>query len=237
MAVAAKPVHFAEAIDYLRRKLLVGTRAWTDVWQDAHALSFMVAGAMQEALVGDFHAAVTRAIAEGRTLADFRKDFDAIVERHGWSYKGGRGWRSRVIFETNVNSAYSAGRFQQAQRLKAQRPYLRYVHMDPNLTQEDSRHEHAAWHGIILPVDDPFWKTHMTPNGWGCRCKVQSLSARDLARYGFSVSKSAPEVKMVERRVNTPDGPATVKVPFGIDPGFAWNPGDPDTMPKDIFGR
>ena len=47
------------------------------------------------------------AIADGTTLDEFRDDFDGIVEKHGWSYNGSRGWHSRVIFDTNVNMAYA----------------------------------------------------------------------------------------------------------------------------------
>ena len=100
-------------------------------------------------------------------------------------------------------------------------PYLRYVHVDPELTQRWSRHEHAAWHGVILPVDHEWWKTHYPPNGWNCRCYARSLSERDLVRYGWTVSAEAPEsvnvIKFVRGR--------PIETPAGIDPGFAYNVG------------
>ena len=37
----------------------------------------------------------------------FREDFDAIVARLGWDYNGGRDWRTRVIYETNLNTSYA----------------------------------------------------------------------------------------------------------------------------------
>lgn len=41
-------------------------------------------------------------------------------------------------------------------------------------TQNDSkvRPEHAALHGVTLPITDPFWETYYPPNGWNCRCTV-----------------------------------------------------------------
>ncbi len=218
-----------EAVEFLRQKMRVPTRAWTDLWQEMHSAAFMIAGAQEAALVGDFHQAVLKAIEEGRTLAQFREDFDRIVATHGWSYKGGRGWRSRVIFQTNLRMAYAAGRWEQIQRVKETRPYLRYVHVDPELTQENSREEHAAWHDMVLPVDDPWWETHFPPNDWGCRCTVQSLNERDLERYGLTVSSSPPPPEMVERTISTAAGPRTVLVPEGIAPGFAYRPGTPPT--------
>lgn len=210
-----------EAIDFLRKKLNVPTARWTDLWQHQHSVAFTVAGAQSKALVSDFHDAVNKAIGEGRTLEDFRKDFDRIVEDHGWSYNGSRNWRSKVIFETNLRTAYAAGKWEQIQRVKQSRPYLRYVAVMDNRTRE----EHRGWHDMVLPADDPFWQTHFPPNGWNCRCTVQSLNERDLERYGLSVSPAAPPIEMVERVIRTADGPRTVLVPKGIDPGFAYRPG------------
>ena len=32
------------------------------------------------------------------------------IERHGWSHTGGRDWRSRIIYSTNIATSYAAGR-------------------------------------------------------------------------------------------------------------------------------
>jgi SPP1 gp7 family putative phage head morphogenesis protein len=220
---AAFSVNPVEAIDFMRKKVRVPTRAWTDMWQEMHSAGFAVAGAQSDALLKDFHEAVTKAIADGTTLETFRKDFDRIVAEHGWSYNGSRGWRSRVIFQTNLRTSYAAGKWEQIQQVKEDRPYLRYVAVMDGRT----RPEHASWHDTVLPADDPWWQTHFPPNGWNCRCTVQSLNDRDLERYGLSVSAAAPRSEMVERIIKTPEGPRTVLVPEGIDPGFGYRPGAP----------
>lgn len=217
----AGQVPFEEAIDFLRNKLRLTSRGWTDVWQEQNAVAFTVAGAQSAQLVADFHQVITRAIREGTTLAEFREDFDAIVEANGWSYRGSRGWRSRVIFETNLRTAYQAGRWQQAWDAREDRPYLRYVAVKDDRT----RPQHRAWHGTVLPVTAAWWRTHYPPNGWGCRCTAQSLSERDLARRGYTVTSPAPPLAEVERSVDTPDGPRSVSVPAGIDPGWSYNVG------------
>lgn len=220
-AVEREAVRFEEAIAFLRNKVGVPTNAWTDLWEAMHSVAFVVAGASTEAIVADFHQAVSSAIENGTTLATFRKDFDRIVREHGWQYRGSAGGRSRVIFETNLRMAYSAGRWAQIQRLKHLRPYLRYVTVD----DERVRPEHRKWHNVVLPVDHPFWLTHFPPCGWGCRCRVVSLNHRDLGRYGLKVSDQAPEVRYVAREIKTLDGPIYVQTPEGIDPGFGYNPG------------
>ena len=78
-------------------------------------------------------------------------------------------------------------------------PQLQY------LTVNDGRvrPEHAAWDGIIKPVDDEFWNSHMAPNDWGCRCRVIQLhqgKTTDLREHTAKVnrmraSKGEPAVK------------------------------------------
>jgi len=215
---------FREQIAFFLRKLQLGTQAWTDVYAAEHEVAFMVAGAMKASLLSDLHKAVRSAIADGTTLAQFRQDFDATVAKHGWDYQGGRNWRSRVIFETNVRQSYHAGREAQMAdpELKARRPYALYKHGDST----HPRPEHLAWDGLVLPVDDPWWNTHSPQNGWGCKCKKFLLNDRDVARRGLTVSGHAPEIEWEEQVVGARGpSPRVVTVPKGIDPGFEYRPG------------
>ncbi|MGH3802334.1 MAG: phage minor head protein, partial [Pseudonocardiaceae bacterium] len=185
----------------------VPTASWQDLQRGDHAHGFMVAGAARLDLLDDLRKAVDRAVLEGGTIADFRRDFDAVVARTGWQYQGGRNWRTRIIYTTNVRSAYMAGRWAQIQAIKHRRPYLQYVHND---SVRHPRPEHVAWHGTILPVDDPWWSTHYGPNGYGCQCTVRTLAQRDLERMG----KDGPD--------EAPTAPGDTA---GLDPGFDYNTG------------
>lgn len=226
MAGSVSPI---EAIRFLKSKVDVPSATWTDLWEAEHSAAFTVAGAMSDDIVSDFHDAVNKAIENGETIDDFRKDFDRIVEDYGWDYNGSRNWRSRVIFDTNMNTAYAAGRWEQIQKVKDQRPYLRYVHLEG---QAHPRPLHEAWDGTILPVDHEWWLTHYPPNGWFCHCTVQSLSDDDLDRFGWSVSDDAPASKMVDATIRLSDGSLkTIQTPEGIDPGFGYRPGE---MPASI---
>ena len=211
---------FAEQIAFFRRKLNLPTEGWTDIYKAEHDWAFVVAGANRDAIVADFRAAVERAIADGATLAEFRKDFDAIVAKHGWDYNGGRDWRSRVIYETNLNTSYAAGRYEQLQEA----PYWQYEHAD---WVTNPRHDHLDWDGLVLARDDPWWQTHYPPNGWGCQCSVRGLWPRDLQRLGKDAPDEAPAVRLLEREIGqrSINGPRTVRVPAGIDPGFEYAPG------------
>lgn len=223
MPIKAVNLPFNEQAQFFKRKLNLPTESWADIYTQEHDWAFVVAGANRDALVADFRTAVDKVIQDGATLEQFRKDFDSIVQRHGWSYNGGRNWRSRVIYETNLNSSYQAGRYEQLQAVKEDRPYWQYVHND---AVEHPRPLHQSWNGLILHADDPFWNTHFPPNGWGCQCRVIALSESDLKRMGRTVDE-APDVQYEEKTIGarSPNGPRGVRVPEGIDPGFEYIPG------------
>ncbi|MGJ8523022.1 hypothetical protein R84981_001715 [Carnimonas sp. R-84981] len=224
MAVSHGSLPFKEQIDYFRRKTNIPTRSWTDIYAGEHDNAFAVAGASKRQLLEDLRSAVERSINDGTTLEQFRQDFDGIVEAHGWQYNGGRGWRTNVIYETNLRQSYNAGRREQMSdpELRKRRPYGLYRHGD----SRQPRPDHLAWDGLVLPLDDPWWDTHDPQNGWGCTCKKFMLSERDVKRMGLTVSR-APHVEYVEQEVgkNSPNGPRKVRVPKGIDPGFESSPG------------
>ncbi len=212
---------FAEQIRFFRDKLNLPTAAWTDIFNEAHDHAFVIAGALRDALISDLRGAVDEVIAEGVTITTFRRRFDGVVKRHGWSYKGGRNWRTNVIYDTNLRQSHNAGRFNQQKEAAATRPYWRYRHNDG---VSNPRPEHQAWDGIILPHDAPWWDTHYPSNGWGCQCYVESLSPRDAQRLG-GVGEAPPiqwEDRVVGERGPTP---RTVRTPNGIDPGFGYTPG------------
>ena len=214
---------FEEQIAFFRSKVSLGTKSWTDVWEDGHDRYFVVAGAMRDELLSDLRGAVDQAISDGTTIETFRREFDDIVAKHGWTYKGGRDWRTRTIYETNLRSSYAAGRFQQMQDIADRRPYWRYRHSDAS---EVPREAHLRWDGLVLRHDDPWWESHYPPNGWGCKCYIETLGPRDMERLGRSGPDQAPQIRT--RTVTVGEGgptPRTVEVPEGIDPGWAYAPG------------
>jgi len=209
---------FDAQIAFFKNKLALPTRTWTDIWQANHDHAFVVAGATKQAMLEDFQSAIQKAISQGTTLTEFRKDFDQIVTAHGWDYKGTRSWRTRVIYHTNLRGSYNAGRFEQLQRF----PYWQYHH---SIASQNARPQHLAWDKLVLPANHAFWLTHYPQNGWGCNCSVTGLSEARLKAKGLSVSE-APEIKMRKVEVGKNGlNPRTVDVPEGISPGFAYAPG------------
>lgn len=210
----------SDAIRFFRQKVNMPSKRWGELEAQAHGTQFAVAGATSRALLDDFRKAINKALVDGTTLSEFRKDFDGIVKRRGWAYNGSPGWRSAIIYETNLTTAYAAGRYQQMTTPEALDiyPYWRYRHH----ACQHPRPQHVAWDGMILPADDPWWNTHYPPNGWRCHCTVEPVSRRDLKRYNWTVSDAPP---LNEKPWRNPATGKIVQVPDGIDPGFQSNPG------------
>ena len=177
------------------------------------------------ALVEDLRAALDDALDGGGGLDGFRERFDDIVLKHGWDYRGGRNWRTRVIFETNLRTAHQAGRLKQMRDpdVVAVRPFWQYVHAVTRVPKTP-RKEHKALDGLVLRHDDPAWERIYPPNGWMCSCGVNTLSAAGLKRLGKDGPDPTPTLKM--RKVKDQVTGEWVEVPEGIDFGWDYQPGD-----------
>lgn len=89
----------------------------------------------------------------------------------------------------NANMAKKWKRFQRDKDLYAN---LKYDAVNDNQT----RAKHRAWDGVILPIDHPWWETHLPPNDWGCRC--------DAIQTDEPVTAEIPEGKIKAAFSNNP---------------------------------
>lgn len=208
--------------------------AWQDLVDANHGRYFTVAKAMQMSVLEAIREAVDRAIADGITLEQFIAELRPRLEELGWwgrqtmldpadgqfkSVQLGSPRRLRIIFDVNLRSAYAAGRWKTATERKSERPYLRYV----AILDKRTRPEHAAWHGTIKPVDDPWWEQHFPPCGWNCRCITVPVDERTMRRRGWTVSEDPPSPP--DRQWRNPRTGVVTTVAGGIDPGFGFNIG------------
>lgn len=92
----------------------------------------------------------------------------------------------RMVFRTNVQSAYSAGRDRASKdpELLEQRPYARYLSVGDGLTRPEHR-EYAERNGGIYRIDSPEWELVRPPpkaSPWNCRCSWVTLTAEQASR-------------------------------------------------------
>lgn len=228
------PLPPTEAVAFFRGKGLLESFAWQDVWQEEHAKAFTVAKAMRRDILQDIYEALDRALADGTTVEQFKKELTPILQAKGWwgrqemadpltgeirNVQLGSSRRLDLIAQVNMRSSYAAGQWERIERTKASLPFLLYDAVQDGRT----RPEHRAWDGTILPVDDPWWDTHYPPCGWRCRCGVIQLTAGMLERRGLTVTDTPP--RGAPRPWRNPRTGETIIVETGIDPGFAYNVG------------
>lgn len=209
---------------------------WREVWQEENAKAFTVAKAMSRDLLEDIREAVQKALDEGLTLKQFQDALRPRLVARGWWGRAmmtdpadgvakvvrlGSPARLRTIYQTNLRVSYMAGRWKRLERTKRAFPYLRYVAVKDTRT----RPEHASWDGTILPVDHPWWDTHFPPNGWNCRCDVQPVNDRTIARRGWEVTPDSDIPRRpIRDYVNRRTGEIT-RLEEGLDPGWSYNVG------------
>ncbi|MCK3654905.1 phage head morphogenesis protein [Pasteurellaceae bacterium Macca] len=134
--------------------------------------------------------------------------------------------RLETIYRTNMQSAYSAQRYQQMRDNADNRPYWQYSAVNDGRT----RPSHSAMHGLVYRYDDPFWHTFYPPNGFNCRCSVIALNDREIAQSNMTVGNSEGQLIETERQVNKTTRETTRALKLGDrvimpDRGFDTNVG------------
>lgn len=220
LASFGKPFAYQVAAYRLRLMQLAPTTGWDkEIWKAQHDRAFMVAGAMKADILADLAAMVGKAIAQGGTLDEFRRDFRAMVAAKGWQIskagqgtKGGEAWRTKVIYRTNMATSRAAGRL--AQLRAGGFKFFVYNHG----ASLEPREQHLAWDGLVLEADHPFWDTHAPPNGWGCSCYLTGARSRESAHRvgGKPEKKLPPDWRMADTKTGAP---------FGISRGWDYSPG------------
>lgn len=239
-----------EAIKYFEGKGYAIGFKWQDVWSEAHAKAFTVAGVTKLDVLQDIRAELDKAIRNGGTFQEFQNNLIPTLKQKGWWGKGkivdeGTGEiagkrlnprRLETIFRTNVQSAYMAGRYREQLASAATRPFWEYIAVLDNRT----RPLHRDLSGRIFRYDDAFWESFYPPNGWNCRCRVRTRSERDMDRRDLASSNSDGYMdtteQLIDRKGNTRsvpvyNDPITGK-PFTADPGFGFNPGRAAFQPE-----
>lgn len=238
-----------QALDYIKNKKLHPAFSYKDVWNEEHAAAFTVAKAMQIDVLSDIKTAVEKAIENGTTFEQFKKELKPTLMQKGWWGKKemtdpltgrpvnaqlGSDRRLKTIYSTNLRSAYQKGQYDRTMESDLH-PYLMYrigasVH---------HREQHLRWNNLILPKDDPLWNSIFPPNGYGCKCYTVAVTEARKQKYEQGgVPAYNPDTGKTERvPVQTTAPKANYKnyfnerkgtlerIPQGITPGFNWNQG------------
>lgn len=149
----------------------------------ARRKAFTVAGVMDLNLLNDAYKAIDKAVAEGATFADFQKEIGPKLEK---TWGGKDSSRLSTIFQTNVQSAYSAGRWRQLTDpdVLAERPIWQFDAVLDGRVSAICK----SLDGTTLPADDPFWETHHPPLHFRCRSGIISLTETEATARGLTAT-------------------------------------------------
>ena len=168
----------ANIINLLKRKKLLESFDYRDVWKQEHLNSFTVAKSMKYDILTDIHDALTEALHAGTTFQQFRKDIMPMLQKKGWwgyslmpdpktgeirKVLLGTPRRLETIYKTNMRTVRAAGQWDRIESTKKTHPYLLYQ-LGPS---REHRIDHKKWRDLLLSVGHSFWDTHYPPNGWG----------------------------------------------------------------------
>jgi len=150
---------FAEAIDALaQRTELLPKQEFLKLSGQARSKAWTVARVTDMQIMKDLHGAAGQAVEGGQSWREFIDSLQAIRQQRGWS--GLEPWHAQVVYETNVNQAWTAGRVTQARDAG-----VRYWRKLPSDSRAE-RAEHARLNGQIFAFSE------LSPPPWdfGCKC-------------------------------------------------------------------
>lgn len=201
-----------EAVSYLEKKGLKVTSDWREMSEEAHAKAFTISKMTDIELLNESKKVLETGIKEGWSGAKLERELTKKYKESGWWGKTvdkdgkevqlGSAYRVRTIVRQNVQSAYNASRYIKQLQDVDFAPYFRYK----AVMDDRTRPEHRALHNKIFRYDDPVWSTIYPPNGWGCRCHVESLTEEDIKSGGLKVESSAGRLTSREVTVNPETG-------------------------------
>jgi len=201
-----------ESLAYWRSRLPVTAAEYQQLSAAARERAFVVSSLARQEQIAAMHSSLLKALEKGQSIQSWRKELAALAEETSLSKA-----RLNTIYRTNLQTAYQAGRYQAMLANAKERPYWRYL----SIMDMRTRPSHAVLNGKVYPQESPFWDQFYPPNGFNCRCTVQSLTPQDVEERGYPVEEGLP-------------GPSIYKDPLtgressilpAPDPGFGRNAG------------
>lgn len=188
------PSRPVEAIGWLKARLPLSEAAAAALGKQAKRQALTVAGAASAQLVADVGEALLRAIEDGTTLDDFKASVGASLQAAWRGTKTDPPSRLETIFRTVTQSAYNAGRYEQATDPDtiAARPYWQFDAVLDGRTTNGCKRAN----GVVLPADDPWWSKNLPPRHFQCRATFHPLRASHAERLG--VTRKPPAVTAEE---------------------------------------
>lgn len=170
-------VPFVEAVEDLVARVpeIIDPEIMEGRWREVAALyqtrhAFALAKSTELELTKKVQQALARSFRSGESRP---KTEDIIAALGGWT----RAY-AETVYRTNLNTAFTAGRFRMAQVPSVTKVIGAFEFRA--VMDGDTRHNHAAAHGLVASQFDPIWETYSPPMGYNCRCRVRMVDRFEL---------------------------------------------------------
>lgn len=217
--VSLDPLRFVEAVAWFRARVPMSDEEFYALEAEARSKAFTVSAVAELDMVAAVQESIELAIAAGASFGEWRDAIGPSLEDEWGGDVEDPGRRLETIFRTNVQGAYSAGRYEQlmAPAVMQARPFWLYdAVLDARTTEGCSE-----LNGTVRPADDPWWSGRVPPRHFNCRAGIRSQTESQARRRGITDAPPSVEPE---------DG-------FGLPPGeHEWAPSQAD-YPPDLWAE
>jgi len=165
---------FLEAIRALADRLAIPKDAFMELDAAARSRAFTMAWVADLDVLQSVHDELTIAINDGETFAQFRKRLEELQARSGWT--GTSPWHYRLVYDTNLGMAYTAGRYEQGSQAG-----LKVVRILPSISRE-KRPEHAVFANQLFRFEAG---SMLPPWDFNCQCGWEWVFPEELEAMGI----------------------------------------------------
>jgi SPP1 gp7 family putative phage head morphogenesis protein len=202
------PVKPAEALKHFRALVPVTDAEFEQLDEDAQELAFTVGDVAQLDMVTDVWRALDDALENGSTFSDFKDDVEDMLTS-AWGDEDS--YRVETIFRTNLQTAYSYGRYKEQVASADTHPIWEFQAIEDSRTSDIC----ADCDGHVGRADDDWFTEHQPPLHYSCRSTIVAHTEDE----GPDVSESEPD--------------ADADPGFGSAPNLDWEP-DLDQYPDQL---
>jgi len=183
-----------DAVKYLRSKGVELAFDYEETIKKIQQHSFTVTGVMKLDILNDFKKYLEKALSEGTSRSEFRKNIKNMLELRGWRAKGDpkdldSPWRLNLIYHNNTRSNLHDARWDQIITTEDTIPYIMSV-ARMNGSHPDSTKQCKALHNKVFKKSDKYYQKYLRcQRHHYCYSTEISISEKRRQELGLPVSK------------------------------------------------
>jgi len=185
-----------KAVEYFKKLGITISTDWMEALQNCRQHSFTITKVMSMDILSDFKELLDKAITDGVSAADFKKEIKEKLATKGWlgriisdvpgQEKIDSPWRLNLIYRQNTQTAYNQGRWSHAQETQKTFPYIQMISTIDKVTTDECRGLHLK----VMRIDDKDISSFLPPGHYHCRRRFRALNESIAKKRGLSSVKS-----------------------------------------------